>query len=201
MLLSGKKLIDFEDVRDDLLVSTQALIQQSLEHSQGSEQPQLVHMCGIPGAGKTTYAENWLASHGNFNLVQFDAVMEQLDGYRKDKENLGAKEAFLRWELPARAVGYHLLKALVEQRRNILFDHSATSYRHLDLIAAVKNEMYFVEMHYIECMPENALARIQAREKEISRHTPPELVYERVKLLQELLPLYRKMVHHFVEVQ
>lgn len=153
--------MDFDEIRADLLEEANAIFKKSLEQSSASPQPLMVHLCGIPGAGKTTYAEKWIAKYHEFSLVQFDGVMEQLAGYQKDKENLGIEEAFVRWELPARAVGYHLLQALVAKRRNILFDHSAASDLHLDLIDAVKNNNnYLVEMHYLKCDPENALIRI-----------------------------------------
>ncbi len=195
-----EKLIDYEPIRTDLEEEASALVNAALRNSSPAEVPQFVHMCGIPGAGKTTYVEKWLLQNQGYSCVQFDSVMEQLSGYRADLRERGSAPAFASWELPARAIGYHLLQALVDSSRNILFDHSATNRMHVDLIGAVKRRNYSTHMHYIQCSPATAMERIKSREKITGRHTPEALIYEREALLQELLPLYRRLVDRFVEV-
>ncbi len=197
-LIAGPKLIDFDDVPSALMDETAAMVQEALNGSRPSDAPRLIHMCGIPGAGKTTYATDWLARNSAFVSVQFDAVMAKLSGYQKDRVVLGLSESFKVWELPARAIGYHLFQSLIENRRNVLFDHSATSKQHIDLINRVKNKGYTVEMHYLNCAPEEALRRVKEREKTIQRHTPESLIFERHELLPELLPEYKMIVDHFV---
>jgi len=200
VLIEGMKLIEFDDVRDDLLVEADALINSALASSRESANPIMVHMCGIPGCGKTTYTTKWHEGNDSFTVVQFDGVMEKLSGYRNDRAKLGLVEAFRLWELPARAIGYHLFQSLIENRRNVFFDHSATSRLHIDLISKVKGKGYFVEMHYIDCPPEEAAQRVRRREKIIQRHTPEQLIYERYELLKELLPIYQETVDKFVPV-
>jgi predicted ABC-type ATPase len=126
--------------------------------------------------------------------------MESLSRYQNDKSQLGLVEAFSRWELPARAIGYHLLQALVENNRSIFFDHSASSILHLELIRKLKGKGYKVEMHYLPCDPHIAVKRVQEREKIIQRHTPEKLIWEREALLKELIPQYRLLVDSFVEI-
>jgi len=201
-MIEGVKLIDFDDVPHDLRSEAQELIEAALAEASSpkSEEPLLIHMCGIPGSGKTTYTRQFLNSAKSFNLVQFDTVMESLTGYQQDCKKLGIEAAFQRWELPARAIGYHLLQKLVEERRNIFFDHSATNRKHLDLIKAVKNQGYQVEMHFISCTVEEATKRVKARETTIQRHTPLSLISERSQLLEELVPQYENLVDRFLRV-
>jgi predicted ABC-type ATPase len=163
---------------------------------QTEEKPRFIHMCGIPGSGKTTYTKYRLAQNPNFSLVQFDSIMESLPGYQPMLEELGPKRAFAHYELPARTIGYRLLSALVQRRHHIFFDHSAANRTHLGLLQALKTQGYQVEMHYLECHPHEAIQRVQKRFSEsVGRHTPEELIWERAALLEELLPLYRELVH------
>ncbi|MBP9089675.1 AAA family ATPase [bacterium] len=201
-MINSAKLIDFEDVPQDLRGEAQTLIAAALSEAgkQKSHEPLFIHMCGIPGSGKTTYTQRFLSNTGSFNLVQFDSVMESLTGYQQDCKNHGIEEAFLRWELPARAIGYHLLQNLVEGKRNIFFDHSATNRKHLDLIKSVKKHGYQVEMHFIECSVKEATKRVNARQATIQRHTPLGLISERKQLLEELLPHYEGLVDKFLRV-
>lgn len=203
-MISGSKLIDYDDIRSHLIDEAHSIIQSCLQESHPSQRPLMIHMCGIPGAGKTTYRHKWFsesASADTFTAVQFDDVMEALSGYRRDRESLGIVQAFKLWELPARAVGYHLLQALIEGRRNVFFDHSATSRLHIDLIETVQRMGYLVEMHYIECAPEEAARRVKLREQMLHRHTPERLIFERHQLLQELLPQYQNCVDRFVQIR
>ncbi len=160
--------------------------------------PTLIHLCGIPGAGKTTYANALHKVRRDLACLQFDAVMEQLPGYQIDKSRLGLQQAFERWELQARVIGYELFHGLVSGGRDILFDHSASSRLHLDLIRDVQSKGYIVEMHYIECTPEEAIRRVKRRSSQ--RYTPEQLVYERHKLILELLPAYKELVDKFVTI-
>lgn len=199
-MIKSAKLIDFADVPQDLQAEAQALISSALSAALGQKtaEPRFIHMCGIPGSGKTTYTQRFLSNTGSFSLVQFDTVMESLAGYQHDCKKLGIEEAFQRWELPARAIGYHLLQVLVEEKRNIFFDHSATNRKHLDLVKAVKKHGYQVEMHYIDCSVDEATKRVKARETTIQRHTPLSLISERSQLLEELVPHYERLVDKFL---
>lgn len=154
--------------------------------------PHFLHLCGIPGSGKSTYAANWIKRNPHYYLVQFDSIMESLPGY----ETLAGscpQEAFLKFELPARAIGYKLLECLVENRRSILFDHSAANRNHPALIKTLAERGYAVEMHWLDCSPELACLRVKDRALKNKRHTPESLVYERAQILDELLPIYRSL--------
>ncbi|MBK9144688.1 MAG: GNAT family N-acetyltransferase [Candidatus Melainabacteria bacterium] len=199
--LQQAKLIDFGEVPVTLINQATAIIERQLLESEPTRQPTLVHLCGIPGSGKTHYTNKFLARNPFYCLVQFDGVMESLPGYTCDRDNLGAREAFERWEMPARAVGYQLLQALLENKRNVIFDHSAAFPEHLDLIGKARAWGYKVEMHYMQCPTDIALSRLEEREKTQKRHTPRQLLFHRQNRLDELIPQYRKIVNRFVEVR
>jgi predicted ABC-type ATPase len=196
-MIIGPKLVAFQDIDAPLQSEAQLLIERAVNASERSQTPTLVHMCGIPGAGKTTYATRWLKNHSSFVLVQFDSIMEQLAGYQHARALVGPVEAFKAWELPARSIGYHLFQALIEADRDVFFDHSALSPVHFDLLTEVKRRNYRLEMHYVDCSPIQALERVKKREREINRHTPDYLIFERYRLLQGLLPKYKTLVDKF----
>ncbi|MGE0262089.1 MAG: GNAT family N-acetyltransferase [Candidatus Obscuribacterales bacterium] len=199
--LQQAKVIDFEEVPVTLIGQATAMIEKQLQESEPTRQPTLVHLCGIPGSGKTYYTNKFLARNPFYCLVQFDGVMESLPGYTRDRDDLGARGAFERWEMPARAVGYQLLQALMENKRNVIFDHSAAFPEHLDLIGKARAWGYKVEMHYMQCPTEIALSRLEEREKAQNRHTPQQLLFHRQNKLDELIPQYRKIVNRFVEIR
>jgi predicted ABC-type ATPase len=197
LLLACFSSSDKQDIDSTLLAEARLLIERAVKASEKSEAPTLVHMCGIPGAGKTTYATGWLKNHPSFVLVQFDSIMEQLAGSQHARALIGPVEAFKAWELHARSIGYHLFQALIEAERDVFFDHSALTPVHFDLLTEVKRRNYSVEMHYIDCAPVEALVRVKKREREIQRHTPEYLIFERYRLLQGLLPKYKTLVDKF----
>ncbi len=192
MLLDHKEIFCYGEVPSALTPEAKELIAKAVAKTRPARAPRLVHLCGMPGSGKTTYAEQFRLREPGFALVQFDHVMESLSGYRVDKLEKGPVHAFKNWESPARAVGYRLLQALLERRHDVLFDHSAASHNHLTLIDTARAWGYSVEMHYLSCSVQLCLERVREREAKIGRHTPPRLVVERQVLLDELLPCTRR---------
>jgi predicted kinase len=199
-LINKPKLIGFADVPTFLEDEAEAMIWQTASKTEAAASPKLIHLCGIPASGKSTYAQQFLLDNTNFALVQFDSIMANLVGYKRDCATSGLVNAFQVWELPARAIGYHLLQALLENKRNVLFDHTASFRNHLDLIDKVKEWGNVVEMHYLDCPPAVALERVRAREAAIQRHTPEHYIWDRCQLLEELIPLYRLKVDVFLTV-
>lgn len=167
-------------------------------HQKSSEPPKLIHLCGLPGSGKTTYALKLAEKLPHCWHLQFDHIMQSLPGYQQSLAEAGASAAFALWEKPAAHMGYRLLRVLIAAKRSILFDHSAAHPQHPYLIDHCKAAGYHTEMHYIETPVDTVLTRIKAREVKTGRHTPDRLVHERYALLQHMISGYQKQVDRFV---
>ena len=110
-----------------------------------SESPLLLNICGIPASGKSYWAEEWLSENGPCLHIAFDAIMEALSGYQADY-SLDRENAFLRWELPARFLGYRLLLLGLRNGWPILFEHSNALREHVDLYKKIKSLGYRIHM-------------------------------------------------------
>ncbi len=158
-------------------------------------EPVLYHMFGIPGAGKSTfYRQHSWPQH---ILVAFDDIMEKLPQYQNDLQKFGPVLAFQKWEIPARVIGYELLRRAIDEHKNIFFDHSAANTAHVNLIKNVPNYGYKTEMYQISCSLDTALQRVKDRESIINRHTPENLVRQRYEQVTKLAEQYKTIVDVF----
>ncbi len=172
-----------------------------LESAPSVKTPVLIHMLGIPGSGKSTFyhSRQW-SPHV---LISFDKIMEELHGYQNDLTKLGNTAAFQKWEMPARIIGYELLRRAVMARKNIFFDHGGlfnlgiNADSHLDLLNKLPQYGYRTEMYYISCPANIALTRTLEREKQTRRHTPEAFIRERGRLIDEYVEKYSACVDVF----
>lgn len=173
----------------------EALITGFLNPQSVSNSPRLIHMCGLPGAGKSTFyhSREWI-SH---TFIAFDDIMEKLPGYQKDLIDLGSVRAFENWEIPARIIGYELFRRAVENHMNIFFDNGGASQTHLNLIRHISQYGYTTEMHYLKCSVELACQRAAQRQKQTLRHIPVETILHRQQMLDQFIPLYKKAADYF----
>ena len=155
-----------------------------------SESPLLLNICGIPASGKSYWAEEWLLENTPCLHISFDAIMEALSGYQADYL-LDKENAFSRWELPARFLGYRLL--LLRNGWPILFEHSNTLREHVDLYKKIKSLGYRIHMVYIDATPEMVIKRLALR----NRFFPEDQVEKRWHRLIDLLPEYQEIVDNF----
>lgn len=158
-----------------------------------SASPYFIQVSGMPGAGKSTYCEQFLKKHNDFAYVSFDQIMERLPDYQSDVKNKGAKPAFDSWEIPARVMGYELLKRLIDKRANILLEHSGVNPAHLQLTQNIKKLGYKTEVDFMMCPLKVALQRAKQREEKTHRHTPPDLIQQRAQLLTDYYVKYRQI--------
>lgn len=157
-----------------------------------SPQPRFVQVGGIPGAGKTTFCQQAHWDNGLF--ISFDKIMEMLPGYRQDLYKLGTAAAFEKWEIPARVIGYELLRQSIEKKYNICLEHSGVNTPHIQLVKNLKKCGYSTELYFILCQPDLAYRRALEREKKTQRHTSREMIDKRYSLVQTYLPEYRQIV-------
>lgn len=159
-----------------------------------NETPTILHMLGIPGAGKTTLVKQ--LARDNTAVVSFDDIMEELPEYRDDMAQHGADTAFERWEVCAREIGYEVLFRAIERKLNLIFDNSGSRSDHVTLLTELKNSgAYRVEIAAIHISEELALKRAAQR----ARFLPPEYIPIRHKAIEALLPAYKALADEYTD--
>lgn len=156
------------------------------------ENPYLINICGLPASGKTYLCRTFKAAHKDVLYISFDSLMEDLPSYLNEHLK-NRQKSFERWELPARFVGYQLLKQAVKHGLPILFEHSNATPHHIELYEKIKQAGYTVDIRYIKADPELVLPRLEKRE----RYFSPERTKERASILNELLPVYEQTATSF----
>lgn len=170
------------------------LIRKFLSAGQKVGKPFILHTIGVPGAGKSTYIRT--LDKTNIVVVSFDDVMEAIPNYQQDKKNLGAEEAFGKWEVCAREIGYELLFQAIEKQLNIIFDNTASRPDHVDLMTELKKQgVYKLRFLYFPISEELAIARAAKRE----RYLPPHYIPERRKKIEALLPAFKALADEYDE--
>jgi predicted ABC-type ATPase len=177
------------------------IIDNALKCSKSNETPTFIHMLGAPGAGKSTYAK--LAhsyakeNEKQFTYLGFDKIMQAMPSYQKEKSVIKALD---KYELPARRAGYSLLKELIDKKANILFDHGGSFDEHPDILSYSKHKGFKTAVLYIELTEEEAALRVEKRNQEKGRFTPPGYVHDRSKAIKALLPLYIERSDYFIKL-
>ncbi|MCQ2914336.1 MAG: zeta toxin family protein [Alphaproteobacteria bacterium] len=165
-----------------------------------SDNPKIIHCLGIPGAGKSTFCDGHKEIWKDCVRVGFDDIMEKIPNYHEDIKKFGNKIAFSNWEIPARIVGYELIKRIINNKMNMLLDHGGLNITHLNMVSFLQKEGYKIIMYYIHCDVEEALKRAEKREKITLRHTPKEMIISRYKKLELLSQQYREIVDEFYDI-
>lgn len=167
------------------------VISEILSSAPRAEQPYFVQIGGIPGAGKSTFCRQYKDKSAIY--ISFDKIMESLQGYQKDLQTLGSVEAFKRWELPARVIGYEVLSRAIEKKINIRLEHSGVNEAHIELFKSLKKLGFKTEVDFILCQENIAYQRTLEREQRTQRHTPKSLIEERSAKVKEYLPKYKSI--------
>lgn len=161
------------------------LIASYFDGIKAQKNPAMFHMCGIPAAGKTTFYKNHKDEFKGYIFISFDDVMEHIDDYKKDIEKYGSVEAFKKWEMPARIIGYEILRIAIKNKYNIFLDHSGLNDGHKFLLENIKKLGYHTEVRVVQCTPRTALIRSKRRERAINRHLPLQLIINRFLMLSD----------------
>jgi len=164
-----------------------------------SDAPVLLNIGGIPGSGKSTLVETLSEKLPSFTVIRLDAIMTAHPGYQAESK-ISASDAFSKYEMPARAAGYLLLKMLVEKNADILFEYSATTNDHLRFMIYSRRMGYKTILARVLTDPEVARARVRDRQKSDGRHVPENLIDERLRAILRLEKRYRSAVHLFRDV-
>lgn len=92
----------------------------------------VIVMCGLPGSGKSYFAEKYCKNHDNFVIVSSDKIREELFGNVNDlKHN---DYTFLR--------AYELIISYLLMRKNVIFDATNIEKKYrIKLISSIKSSM------------------------------------------------------------
>lgn len=172
----------------------EGILVENLKDIQVTNSPVLHQVSGAPGSGKSIFCHRFLMDNPSYVYVSFDKIMEMIPSYQQDVIDKGPVEAFSKWELPARIIGYELLCRLIEMRANILLEHSGTNMPHVQLMHNVQQLGYKTHVDFLLCDVGVSLQRAQKREKETGRHTPIKLILERSKAIKEYYYKYHTIV-------
>lgn len=179
---------DYKSVKSP---ETEALLQESLRGLTPVEKPELRQVSGIPGAGKSTFCAAHLPP--NFLFLSFDRIMLSLASYRRDLAQLGSVAAYKNNEMPARIIGYELLRRAMNKKLNILFEHSGTNPAHLELFKNIRKKGYRTAVDFIVCDTGLAITRAAERAKQTKRYIPEEVIRERASGVQKYITAYREL--------
>ncbi len=190
LMPSLKELIsaDYKDIKSP---ESERLIAESLSGIQPSAAPELLQISGIPGAGKSTFC----AKHQQegYLYLSFDRIMSRLSGYQQELAQNGAEQAYRKYEMPARIIGYEILRRALNRRLNIMFEHSGTNQAHLELFKNIHKKGYKTAVDFVICDTRLAIKRAKEREKRINRHVPEQLIVERAARFSEYMSAYQKL--------
>jgi len=153
--------------------------------------PQLKQISGIPGSGKSTYCAMNLGP--NYLYLSFDKIMTSLSGYQQALKEKGSAYAYSQYEMPARIIGYELLRRAISKKYNILFEHSGTNSAHLELFKNLPKRGYQTAVNFIICGTNLAVKRTKERAGIINRYVPEKLILERATGFNEYIAAYKKL--------
>lgn len=163
--------------------------------------PFLLHMLGIPGAGKTTFLgslEKIWTGDPHPVLLGFDQVMQTLPGYMEMEDKIAA---FAKFELPAREEGYKRLDRMIAERKSILFDNGGSAASHVDILKKAQECGYRIILVSITTSITAAQQRVDARSVEEGRHTPMSYLEDRAEKIRSLHNAYQSLTPHFYEIE
>lgn len=154
-------------------------------------------MCGIPGAGKSTFVEMNLTS-GDFpsdaHMFNPDKLMTSLARYQNDASMHGAQTAYETWELPARDMAFEHAHQALNDGLDIIKDMGGANPLSFDIIKKAKKQGYQIKIYYIYCNTHEAFRRINQRDFKISQQE----VINRQRQLESLLPQYKIIADNFI---
>lgn len=179
---------DYQSVKTP---ETESLIENALKGLVPSATPVLRQVSGIPGAGKSTYCASHLEK--NFLMLGFDKIMTTLSGYQQELKTNGAVAAFQKYEMPARIIGYELLRRALKLRLNIMFEHSGANCAHLELFENLPKIGYKTRVDFILCNTALASQRAKERAEKINRYVPETLIKDRAAGLKQYMKAYKKL--------
>ena len=103
-------------------------------------------------------------------------------------------EAFNRWEMPARIIGYEVLRRAVEKKQTFIWKHSGVNMPHTILMQKSQKEGLCYRDVLYPLQLDIACHRAELREKITNRHTSKEMIVKRNELVKTYLNQYKTLV-------
>jgi probable phosphoglycerate mutase len=178
-----------KNYRDIKTPETERLIKQSFSGLTPVQHPKFWQVSGIPGSGKSTYCTQNIPI--NCLFLSFDKIMSSLSGYQQILATSGREAAFQIYEMPARIIGYEILRQAIAKKYNIMFEHSGTNPAHVELLKNLSHFHYQTEVDFIICDINKAISRVSERASKINRYVPTTLVSERAENLKQYITVYK----------
>ena len=179
------------DYKSIKTAESEKIISSLLRGLQTVEIPELRQISGIPGAGKSTYCQAHLPQ--NYLFLSFDKIMVELSGYKKTLAEEGAVSAYKKYEMPARIIGYEVLRRALRNHYNILFEHSGTNNAHIEMFKNLPKKGYKTSVDFIICDTQTAIRRTKEREKKINRYVSEDVIKERAAGFTKYMSIYKKI--------
>lgn len=198
MLAAAKEFpIDYNLLEAEAL---QEAIAQFLNDACVTPFPFFIHMLGVPGVGKTTFAKSlYEALEEKCLYLGFDDVMGAIPDYQYMSDK---KAAFEKWELPARNAGYHILKQALDEGYSILFDHGGSPPEHPLLFEYAKQRGYRCYLIRVKTSLEKAKARLHERNQlPDMRFTPPDYIDERLPQIERNAAAFASRADKVFEIE
>lgn len=162
--------------------------------------PILLHMLGIPGAGKTTFLtilqSLWPMDNKPF-LLGFDQVMQAMPEYQTFANPV---DAFAALELAARERGYQMMEELLESGQSFLFDNGGSAATHVDILKRAEAKGFRVVVVSICTAIQDAQKRVDIRAVQEGRHTPMNYLDDRALKIAALHEEYQSLTPYFFEM-
>lgn len=156
--------------------------------AQNPEKPVVHALCGIPGAGKSTFTQKALET-GLMPQTAFilnpDRVMQALPAHHQLKTEQGQAAAFAAYEMPTRLLAHDIAAEAARRRYDMVVDMGHVRQENWDFLANLKQAGYNLVLHVIYAPLATCLARLQARAD--TQFYPAQNVQDRAVSLAQLL--------------
>nr|WP_020475404.1 zeta toxin family protein [Zavarzinella formosa] len=153
------------------------------------EEPLVVILGGINGAGKTTASEMLLGNKRSMPFVNTDAIARGLNAFAPERSAIQAGQIML-----AR------LNDLADKKASFAFESTLSGRTYISFLRRLQTEGYRVELCYFWLpSPEMSIERVRLRVKSGGHHIPAETIRRRhPKTMSNFWDDYRGLADHWM---